>query len=80
MIELGSYLFFNMCHMNILGYKNEDGFDYYLINSDISTDGRWMESQTLQPLLDMGHIIYVGPYIPIKPVKYIREFKFINLV
>lgn len=76
MIAIGRYSFFGVTHINIIDVKYEGGDTYYFVQPDVNPEGWWIDSGAMKKVYDDFNLMYVGPYIPIQPKPYLKEFNF----
>ena len=76
MIQIGRYSFFDITYVNITAIKSFDDETYFFFQPDVNPEGWWIPSETMRRVYDEFRLKYVGPYIPIQPKPYLKEFRF----
>lgn len=76
MIEKGRYSFFGVMHINVMDIKYEDGDIHYFVQPDVNPEGWWINSNSMKRICTDFNLTYVGPYVPIQPKPYLKEFSF----
>jgi hypothetical protein len=76
MIEKGRYSFYGITNINVIDIKHEDGDTHYFIQPDVNPEGWWVTADNMKRIYKDFNLLYVGPYIPIQPKTYLKEFRF----
>lgn len=75
MNRIGRYIFYG-AFINVTDVKYEGGDIYYFIMPDVTFEGWWLDSEDFGRLISSDQLLYVGPYNPITPKQYLKEFSF----
>lgn len=76
MIQVGRYSFYDVTYVNITNIKIEADETYFFIRPDVNPEGWWVTSETMRRVYDEWKLKYVGPYIPMQPRPFLKEFCF----